>query len=163
MKSLTSFVNEKLILKRGLLNNVSKFNNHKYIDGYDVYWEIERCQVEIETGHRFDLLKERERSSYLQQYVFDDFKKNSYSCDIDCVIKDENENKFYNFKGELILNGNDITDVEVVMDEYDLPDDFKILVNALNKTIIDVLQDTWMIVFDWDAELLLKNIKACEL
>jgi hypothetical protein len=48
------------------------------------------------------------------------------------------------------------------MDEYDLPDDYKPLVNALNKTIIDVLQDSWMIVFDWDAELLLKNIHDYE-
>lgn len=158
MKSLTNFINEKLIIKRGLLDNVSKFENHKSVDGYDVYWEIESCHVEIETGDRFDLLKERERTNYLQQYVFDDFKKNSYSCEIDCVIKDKNENKFYNFKGELILYGDDITDVELVMDEYDLPDDYKPLVNALNKTIIDVLQDSWMIVFDWDAELLLKNI-----
>jgi hypothetical protein len=44
MKSLTNFINEKLIIKRGLLDNVSKFENHKSVDGYDVYWEIESSE-----------------------------------------------------------------------------------------------------------------------
>jgi hypothetical protein len=163
MKNVTKYIMEKIKLSDDRFNKKipnDKYEHYKKIDDFDIMWNCKECYVECkEDGSKFNLLDDDERSKYLNQYRIGDFKKNSYFYDFECEIIDNYNNDTYTIITGIYCSGTNVNEIGVDVEDFNLsPKRNNELAHALDKSIIDDISEKWMIVFDWNGKILLKNI-----